>query len=100
MFTLDAFYRRALGINISVYILLFSINLHFIPVFFLNFFFVNYVMVFFTICTVLNGDTAKWRIIMAYIHTMASMVILVFSMVKGSILEVKFILISSGKKLN
>ena len=31
---------------------------------------------------------------------MVSMVILVFSMVKGSILEVEFILISRGKKLN
>ena len=31
---------------------------------------------------------------------MASMVILVLSMVKGSILEVEFILISRGKKLN
>ena len=31
---------------------------------------------------------------------MANMVILVLSMVKGSILEVEFILISRGKKLN
>ena len=36
----------------------------------------------------------------AYIDKMASMVIFVFSMIKGSILEVEFILISRGKKLN
>ena len=90
-----------MGVNILVYILLFSINLHFILV---NFF-VNYcVMVFvvsffFTKCTVLNGDSAKWRIIVSYIDKMTSMVILVFSMVKGSIPEVEFISISRGKKL-
>ena len=47
MFTLNmlkAFYRRALSVDILVYILLFSIKLQFFPVFF---FFVNCVMVFF-----------------------------------------------------
>ena len=51
MFTLNmlkAFYRRALSVDILVYILLFSIKLQFIPVFFFFFFFfVNCVMVFF-----------------------------------------------------
>ena len=52
MFTsnmLKAFYRRALSVDILVYILLFSIKLQFIPVsfFFFFFFFVNCVMVFF-----------------------------------------------------
>ena len=49
MFTLNmlnAFYRRALSVNSLVYILLFSINLHFIPVSFF-FIFENCVMVFF-----------------------------------------------------
>ena len=36
----------------------------------------------------------------AYIDKMAIMVILVLGMVKGSILEVEFISISRGKKLN
>ena len=49
---LKAFYRRALSVDILVYILLFSIKLQFIPVsffffFFFFFFFVNCVMVFF-----------------------------------------------------
>ena len=66
MFTLNmlkAFYRRALSVDILVYILLFSIKLQFIPV---SCFFVNCVMVFFvffffffTKCTVLNGDVAS-----------------------------------------
>ena len=61
---LNAFYRRALSVTILVYILLFSINLHFIPVSF--FIFVNCVMVFFaffscffTKCSVLNGDVVN-----------------------------------------
>ena len=62
----------------------------------------------FTKCTVLNGDVAKWRIIMSWdcrpiSIKMASMVIkLVLSMVKGSILEhveVDFVLISRGKEV-
>ena len=70
MFTLNAFYRRALSVNILVYILLFSINLHFIHVFFCKlrhvFFFVSFFFFFFTKCTVLNGDVTKWRIIMPW----------------------------------
>ena len=64
MFTLNmliAFYRRALSENILVYILLFYINLHFIPISFFNF--CNCVIVFFvfffTKCTVLNVDVAN-----------------------------------------
>ena len=68
MFTLNmlkAFYRRALSVDILVYILLFSIKLQFIqPISF--FFFVNCVKVsfvfffpFFTKCTVFNGDVAS-----------------------------------------
>ena len=67
MFTLNmlhvrAFYRRALSVGISVYILLFSIKLQFIPVFFCKlrhgiFFF--FFFFFFTKCTVLNGDVAN-----------------------------------------
>ena len=49
---LIAFYQRALSVDILVYILLFSLNLHFIP-----FFVVNCVMVyFFTNCNGLNGN--------------------------------------------
>ena len=73
MFTLNmlkAFYRRALSVDILVYILLFSIKLQFIPVsffcklrhgifchFFAFFFFC--IFFFFTKCTVLNGDVAN-----------------------------------------
>ena len=65
MFTLNmlkAFYQRALGVDILMYILLFSIKLQFIPVsffcklrhgIFCIFFF------FFTKCTVLSGDVAN-----------------------------------------
>ena len=34
MFTLNAFYQRALSVNIFMYILIFSINLHTCPVLF------------------------------------------------------------------
>ena len=75
MFTLNmlkAFYRRALSVDILVYILLFSIKLQFIPVsffcklrhgifcnFFVFFFFLHFFFFFFTKCTVLNGDVAN-----------------------------------------
>ena len=100
MLTLNAFYRRAISINILVYILLFSINLHFIHVFFS----VNCVMVclFFTKCIVLNGDVTKWRIIMPW-DCRPSLAWSYWSLVymtQGSILEIEFILISREKKLN
>ena len=57
----------------------------------------SYLFFLFTKCTDLNGDIPGLQ---AYIDKMASMVILVFSMVKGSIPEIEFILISRGKKLN
>ena len=73
MFTLNmlkAFYRRALSVDILVYILLFSIKLQFIPVSFCYFFFfffffcklrhgIFFWFFFFTKCTVLNGDVAN-----------------------------------------
>ena len=72
MFTLNmlkAFYRRALSVDILVYILLFSIKLQFIPVSFFFFckmrhgifciFFLYFFFFFFTKCTVLNGDVAN-----------------------------------------
>ena len=74
MFTLNilrAFYRRALSVGISVYILLFSIKLQFIPVsffcklrhgifcIFLYFLYFFFCIFFFTKCTVLNGDVAN-----------------------------------------
>ena len=65
---------------------------------------VFFYLFFFTKCTVLNGDVAKWRIIMCWDSRPTSIkwpaLSLVFSMVKGSVLEVEFILISRGKKLN
>ena len=68
MFTLNAFYQRALSVNILMYILLFSINLHSCPVLFFcklrHGIFVSFF--FFTKYTVLNGDVAKWRIIMSW----------------------------------
>ena len=50
----------------------------------------------------------KWRrrkvanteLLVSCIDKMASMVVMVFNMVKGSFLEVEFILISRGKKSN
>ena len=69
MFTLNmlkAFYRRALSVDILVYILLFSIKLQFIPV---SFFFgkllhgVFCIFFFFTKCTVLNGDVANYYVL-------------------------------------
>ena len=104
MFTLNmfnAFYRRALSLNILVYILLFSLNLHFIP----EFFFFKLRHGIFCIFFSHKMHCFEWRrhketnnYVLGY--KMASMVILVFSMVKCSILEVGFILISRGKKLN
>ena len=78
MFTLNmlkAFYRRALSVDILVYILQFSIQLQFIPVsffffffffffliaswYFLYFFVFFFVFFFYTKYTVLNGDVSN-----------------------------------------
>ena len=99
--TLTAFYRRALSVNILEYILLFSINLHFIPV---SFF-----------CKLRHGifctfffykmHCFKWRrrkvannFIMSCDCRHTSIKLLVLSMVKGSILDVEFIFISTGER--
>ena len=110
MFTLNAFYQRALSVNILMYILLFSINLHSCRVLFfcklrhgifVSFFFYKMHCLKWQRRKMANNNVLGLK---AYIDKMASMVIiLVFSMVKGYILEhveVDFILISRGKKLH
>ena len=67
MFTLNAFYRRALSVNISVHIAIFYKFAFHSCNFFCKLRHGIFVSFFFTKCTVLNGDVAKWRISIAYI---------------------------------